>query len=146
MQQDSDFCQHHSGFEERFKLLCVKIDALEKLINVQINTAKESLGLARTDLNTRLHGMNELQARMDSMTTKFATKDEVKIDFKNISDTITLKLQPIMEKAAKWDDHCAAEGGQNTVKVVVITAFISVGVSAITFLLIYFLSKFLKLL
>jgi len=139
----SEFCQHHSGFEERFKLLCVKIESLERVINIQINTARESLNLAREELNTRLHGMNNLQTRLDTLATQLATKDEVKLEIKKMDEKIGLLLHPINEKASKWDDHCAAEGGQNVVKVVVVTAFVSVLVSAITFSLISWLSKIL---
>lgn len=134
----NDFCNFHAAFEERFKLLCVKIEALERLVNVQINTAKDSLNLAREELNTRLHLMNNLQSRLDTLANQLATKDEVKLEIKKIEEKIALLLAPINARIEKYDNHISQEMGQTGVKVVVVTAIIAVLVSVTSFLVIHY--------
>jgi len=91
----NSICVYHSGILE-------KITALEK-----------SIGVAKTELDRRLEGMNEFRRQLDKQASEFITKNEVnlrmeKMDlrFNGIEDKLNTLQNEISEKrgSRKWSD------------------------------------------
>jgi len=62
-------------FDAKIKALLIKISGVEKVSETHIREIKDSIILAKNDLDYRLRGMNEFQKRMDRLEATFASRD-----------------------------------------------------------------------
>jgi hypothetical protein len=76
---ESEYERHQSQceklFDAKIKALLIKISGVEKVSETHIKEIKDSIILAKSDLDYRLRGMNEFQKRMDRLESTFVTRD-----------------------------------------------------------------------
>jgi hypothetical protein len=107
-------CAWHTGMEERMKAICIKVDAVEKLFEDRDRQNSERTKLAREEIERRLHLMNEIRGSLVDQARLFITKVEVDLIIKHITD----KIETLTSEKDK-------KTGENNVKIVVASAFIS---------------------
>jgi hypothetical protein len=54
-------CVWHTGLDERINGLCKKVDEREKQFNLQIDSLRDSIVMAKVELDKRLNNLNELR-------------------------------------------------------------------------------------
>ena len=67
-----------------------KIDFVKQLFELQISSIKEATGLAKTEIDKRLEGMNEFRDALRDQTNQFVMKSELKVMIDNIEKDLQI--------------------------------------------------------
>lgn len=100
-------CLHHSGIEKLIEKLCMKIEGLEKLIDVRLNAIEKALEVAQEEMDSRLEAMNEFRSQLTSQASTFISKESVDLKIEKLDtriDSIT-HLKDLETGSMKWRDH-----------------------------------------
>lgn len=66
-------CLWHTGQVVKIEALCRKLDEREKQVNIQLDALKEAIITAKSELERRLAGLNELRQEVTSDRSRFVT-------------------------------------------------------------------------
>jgi len=66
-------CPWHSGHEARIEAICMKIEEKERKVEIQLNSMKDALRLAKDDLELRLRHLNDLRKELLEDRSTFTT-------------------------------------------------------------------------
>lgn len=102
-----DVCPFHSGIEKDIKALWKFIDEKEKKADLQLNSIRNSIDVAKAEMDRRLEGMNEFRAQLEKQTTTFASHGEVNLRLIAMDEKIR-QIEHCVDTitgASRWSDH-----------------------------------------
>jgi light-regulated signal transduction histidine kinase (bacteriophytochrome) len=70
--------------------LQVKIDALEKHLNLHIDYQRQAVDKAQHELRERLSGMNEFRETLKDQASQFVTRQELSTRLNSLQDKVSL--------------------------------------------------------
>lgn len=78
-------CESKSGIEN---INSVKIQELDKRLQLQVEASRVAVALAANDLKSRLDAMNEFRAALKDQATNFVPRAELEHNFENLAKDI----------------------------------------------------------
>lgn len=134
---EREVCAAHSGLEARLQSICRKIDDQGKLIEIQIQMQKDSISMAKEELERRLESMNEFREQLSRQAQTFISRHEMDLRLEKLEERHVLTLRPIQEKIKEFEATTYKEAGSLTWKNHIMTVIISLAI----FIVIHFVFK-----
>lgn len=89
-------CNYHSGFEERIRAICTKLDEREKQVNYRFEAQREALNTASVNFERRAEGWNNLRQELKDYRSFAASKE---------------RLDELITEGIRWrEDHLEETG------------------------------------
>ena len=117
-------CLHHSGLETQIKGLCTKMELHMDKMQIQMEMIDKSIGIAKSEMDRRLEGMNEFRNQLSAQAQTFISKREVELMIEKIDGRIGYleRRGNVTEGSKVWSNH-------------IITVLISVFVTSVVMLI-----------